>query len=67
MKKLKIAKRLDVSDDFWKQFEMYDYSTKKIVGLYEMKNIDSQNTCTIAVNPKEYFEKFRNRKINKKT
>ena len=65
MKKLKIAKRLDVSDDFWKQFEMYDYSTKKIVGLYEMKNIDNQNTCTIAVNPKEYFEKFRNRKIKK--
>ena len=67
MKKLKIAKRLDVSDDFWKQFEMYDYSTKKLVGLYEMKNIDNQNTCTIAVNRKEYFEKFRNRKINKKT
>ena len=67
MKKSKTAKRLDVSDDFWRQYKMYDYSTKKIMGLYEMKNIDNQNTCTIAVNPKEYFEKFRNRKINKKT
>ena len=66
MKKSKIAKRLDVSDDFWKQYEMYDYLIKKIMGLHELKNIDNQNTCTIAVNPKEYFEKFRNRKINKK-
>ena len=62
----KIAKRLDVSDEFWKQFEMYDKSTKKVMGLYEIENIDNQNICTIAINPKEYFEKFKNRKINKK-
>ena len=66
LKKLKIAKRLDVSDEFWKQFEMYDKSTKKVMGLYEIENIDNQNICTIAINPKEYFEKFKNRKINKK-
>ena len=66
MKKLKIAKRLDVSDEFWKQFEMYNKSTKKVVGLYKIENIDNQNICTIAINPKEYFEKFKNRKINKK-
>ena len=66
MKKLKIAKRLDVSHEFWKQFEMYNKSTKKVMGLYEMENIDNQNICTIAINPKEYFEKFKNRKINKK-
>ena len=36
------------------------------MGLYEIENIDNQNICTIAVNPKEYFEKFRNRKINTK-
>ena len=36
------------------------------MGLYEIENIDNQNICTIAVNPKEYFEKFKNRKINKK-
>ena len=65
MKKSKIAKRLDVSDEFWKQFEMYDKSTKKVMGLYEIENIDNQNICTIAINPKEYFEKFKNRKINK--
>ena len=47
MKKSKIAKRLDVSDEFWKQFEMYDKSTKKVMGLYEIENIDNQNICTI--------------------
>ena len=66
MKKSKIAKRLDVSDEFWKQFEMYDKSNKKVMGLYEIGSIDNQNICTIAINPKEYFEKFKNRKINKK-
>ena len=66
MKKSKILNRLDLSDDFWKKFDVYDHSTKKQMGLYEIENIDNQNICTIAVNPKEYFEKFKNRKINKK-
>ena len=42
MKKSKIAKRLDISDEFWKQFYMHDNSTKKIMGLYETENIDNQ-------------------------
>ena len=66
IKKSKIAKRLDVSDEFWKQFEMYNKSNKKVMGLYKIENIDNQNICTIATNPKEYFEKIKNRKINKK-
>ena len=66
LKKSKIAKRLDVSDEFWKQFDMYDFNTKKVMGLYEVENIDNQNICTIAINRKEYFEKFKNKKINKK-
>ena len=49
---------MDLSDDFWKKYGIYNHSTK-------IENIDNQNICTIAVNPKEYFEKFRNRKINK--
>ena len=64
MKKSKTAKRLDVSDEFWMQIEMYDKSTKKVMGLYEIENIDNQNICTIAINPNKYFEKFKNRKIN---
>ena len=66
LKKSKILNRLDLSDEFWKKYDIYDYSTKKQMGLYEIENIDNQNICTIAVNPKEYFEKFKNRKINKK-
>ena len=66
MKKSKILNRLDLSDDFWKQFEIYDHNTKKVMGLFEIENINNQNICTIAINPKEYFEKFKDRKINKK-
>ena len=66
LKKSKILNRLDLSDEFWKQFEIYNANTKKVMGLYEIENTDNQNICTIAVNPKEYFEKFKNRKINRK-
>ena len=57
MKKSKILDRLDLSYDFWKKY-VYDRSTKKQMGLHEIENIDNQNICTIAINPKEYFEKF---------
>ena len=50
----KIAKRLDVSDEFWKQFEMHHKSTKKVMGLYEIENIDNQNICTIAINSRVF-------------
>ena len=66
LKKSKILNRLDLSDDFWKQFEIYDHNTKKVMGLFEIENINNQNICTIAINPKEYFKKFKDRKINKK-
>ena len=67
MTKSKILNRLDPSDDFWKEYNVQDRSTKKQMGLFEIENIDNQNICTIAINPKEeYFEKFKNRKINKK-
>ena len=69
LKKSKILNRLDLSAEFWKQFEIYDHNTKKVMGLFEIENINNQNICTIAINPinpKEYFEKFKDRKINKK-
>ena len=67
MVKSKILDRLDLSDEFWKQFEVQNVTTKKQMGLFEIENIDNANVCTIAVNPKEYFEKFKNRNVNKKT
>ena len=66
MTKSKILDRLDVSDEYWKQFNVYNANTKKQMGLFEIEHIDNPNVCTIAVNPKEYFEKFKNRDINKK-
>ena len=62
----KILDRLDVSNDFWKEFKVQEVNTKKQMGLFEIENIDNPNVCTIAVNPKEYFEKFKNKDTNKK-
>ena len=31
-----------------------------------MENIGNPNICTITVNPKDYFEKFKNKFLNKK-
>ena len=66
MIKSKTLDRLDLSHDFWKQFDVQNASTKKQMGLFEIENIDNPNVCTIAVNPKEYFEQFKNSDINKK-
>ena len=66
MTKSKILDRLDVSDEYWKQFNVYNANTKKQMGLFEIEHIDNPNVCTITVNPKEYFEKFKNKDINKK-
>ena len=66
MTKSKILQRLDLSNEYWKEFNVYDQSTKKQMGLFEVEHIDNPNVCTIAVNPKEYLEKFKNKTINKK-
>ena len=63
-KQSKITKRLNLSDKFWQHFEMQNENTRKVMGLYEIENIDNANICTITVNPKEYFEKLKNRSIN---
>ena len=65
-KYLKIGPRLDVSDNFSQQFNMQNKGTRKVMGFYEVENLDNANLCTIPINPKEYFEKFKDRKINKK-
>ena len=61
-----ILKRLDTSNDFWKNYKVQDKTKKKEMGLFEIENIDNANICTIAVNPKEYFEKFKDKNVNKK-
>ena len=64
MKELKIAKRLDVLTNFGSNLKCTTTLLKKVMGLYEIENIDNQSICTIAINPKGYFEKFKNRKMN---
>ena len=59
---LQKSERLDTID----QFLCRNKSTKKQVGLYEVESIDNANLVTIAVNPKEYIEIFKNKAINKK-
>ena len=62
----KILKRLDLSDEFWAQFNVQDKKLKKQVGLFEAENINKTNVVTIAINPKEYLEEFEDLSINKK-
>ena len=63
---LKIGHRIDTRDDFYVDFLCQNKTLKKKVGLYEAECVDNANVVTIAVNPKEYFEVFRNKSINKK-
>ena len=58
--------RLHLSDSFWEQFNVQNKSLKKQVGLYEVENINNANILTIAINPKEYFKKYKDFSINKK-
>ena len=35
------------------------------MGLYEVENVDNANLSTVAIYPKDYFEKYKDRKIDK--
>ena len=43
-----IFERLDLSNEFWSQFNVRDTSTEKQVGLYETKSIDNPSIVTIT-------------------
>ena len=62
----KIFKRLHLSDDFWSRFNVKNKEIKKQVGLYQTESTDSANIISIAVNPKEYFEKYKDKTVYKK-
>ena len=53
--KCKVLNRLDLSNDFWKQFFIQNKSLKKQVGLYEVENINKAKILTIAINQKKFF------------
>ena len=62
----KIYERLDLSNEFWSQFNVCHTSTENQVGLYKIQSSDYPNIVTIAVNPKQYFKKYRGKSFNKK-
>ena len=58
--KSKVFNRIDLSDNFWEQFNVQNKDLKKQVGLY-----DNTNILTVAIKPKEYFKKYKAYSINK--
>ena len=61
-----IFDRLDLSAEFYEQFNCRNTKLQKRVGLFEIENIDKPNVITIALNPKEYYERFIDHTDNKK-
>ena len=55
-----------MSDDFWERFGVQNKSLEKQIGLFEIENINNANILTIAINSKEYFEKYKDFSVNKK-
>ena len=53
-----IQHKLDLSDQFFAQFNKRNEAVRKLVGLYEFENIEHRIICTICVNPKEYSELY---------
>ena len=49
----RIFDRLDLSAEFYEQFNCCKTKLQKQVGLFEIENIDKPNVITIALNPKE--------------
>ena len=62
----KIFDRLDRSHPYFEQFNTRDASLKKKVVYFEIEQIDKENVVTVALNPKEYYERFIDSSYNKK-
>ena len=57
MLKSKVFDRLDLLAEFYEQFNCRNEDLRKRVGLFEIESIDKPNVITIALNPKEYYER----------
>ena len=66
MLKSKIFNRLDLSHEYFEKFNCRNTDLKKRVGYFEVENIDKANIITVALNPKEYYERFVDTTDNKK-
>ena len=63
--KSKIFGRLVLSAEFYEQFSCQNENLRKRVGLFGIENIDKSNVITTALNPEEYYERFRTIQIIK--
>ena len=61
-----IYKRFDSSHQFWDNFEARKEHKRKRLGYFEIEYIDNPCILTIAASPKEYFEMFEDKGVNKK-
>ena len=66
MLKSKVFDRLDLLAEFYEQFNCRNEDLRKRVGLFEIESIDKPSAITIALNPKEYSERFIDHSDNKK-
>ena len=66
MLKSKVFDRLDLSAELYDQLNCRNEKLKKNLRLFEFENIDNTNVITIALNQKEYYERFVNHSDNKK-
>ena len=62
----KIFERLDRSDQYFAHFDARDTNLRKRVAYFEIEQINKDNIITIALNPKEYYERFVDSSYNKK-
>ena len=66
MLKTKVFDRLDLSAEFYEQFNCKNEALQKTVEFFEIENIGKSNVITIAINPKEYYERFIDHSDSKK-
>ena len=66
MLKSKVFRRLDLSAEHYDKFKCRNENLKKRVAFFEVENIDMPNIITIALNLKEYYERFADTTDNKK-
>ena len=62
----KIFERLDRSHEYFDNFNARDENLRKRVGYFEIKQINKDNIITIALNPKEHYERYIDHSYKKK-
>ena len=61
-----VKNRFDKSGEFWKKFDVNIPQNQKVLGLYEVENINDPCLVTLAVNPIGYLKYLRSENVNKK-